>query len=237
MIDWNQRAAPVPQELTMPSPSPITTAAPSMHDDLVLIGPIVRLQVQVAHLKHGERPLRWYVPDGIAPVAALHLDPGGVVGFDGDHILNDVHHRDHAISRYRGENGVSVGFTGHYDTMRAQYGDFLHDGIAGENILVASDTMHAEDEFHGGIVIATADGMVELTEVQVAPPCVEFGKFCLRYPNDRRADAHVAEAVKFLHEGRRGFYATWLQPEEQPHSPRLTLGDLVYRRVDPSEAR
>ena len=199
-------------------------------DDLVLIGPIVRLQVQIAHLKHGERPVRWYVPAGIAPVTALRLDPGGVVGFDGDVMVNDVHHRDHTISRFRGDNGVSVGFTSHYDSMRAQYGAFLHDGIAGENILVGSDAMHPEDEFSGGIVFMTAEGPVELMQVQVAPPCVEFGKFCLGYANDQRADARVAEVVKFLHEGRRGFYASWRQPDRQPYSPRLAIGDLVYRR-------
>ncbi|MGC4189997.1 MAG: hypothetical protein QM589_02020 [Thermomicrobiales bacterium] len=215
----------------MPTPVPVLAQPDAAASDLVLIGALVRMQVQISPLKQGEKPLRWYRPDAITPVPELALDSGGVVGFDGETVKNDVHHRDHPLSRYRGENGVSIGFTSHYEIMRAEFGDFLHDGIAGENLLVASDARHTEDEFAGGIVIMTATGPVELTRVQVAPPCVEFGKFCLRYPNDQKADAQVAQAVKFLHQGVRGFYATWQPENGADSSPRIALGDRVYRRA------
>jgi len=209
--------------------APSSPLAATALDDLLLLGPLVRLQVQVSPLKGGKRPISWYDPAAITPVPELHLDSGGVTGFDGDAVKHDVHHRDHPLSRYRGENGVSVGFTAHYEAIRSQFGDFLHDGIAGENLLVASDATYTEDAFAGGIVIMTASGPVELTRVEVAPPCVEFGKFCLRYPRDRKADAAVAEAVKFLHQGVRGFYATWKAEGGGP-SPRIAVGDPVYRR-------
>ena len=161
----------------------------------------------------------------------MQLDEGGVTGFDGDDVLHDVHHRDHPLSRYRGENGVSLGFTSHYGVMREEFGPFLHDGIAGENLLVASDATLVEGDFGEGIVILTAEGPVALTRVEVAPPCVEFGKFCLRYPHDRKADAQVAAAVKFLHQGVRGFYATWAPESDANASTRIAVGDLVYRRA------
>ncbi|MGC4108154.1 MAG: hypothetical protein QM753_17660 [Thermomicrobiales bacterium] len=116
----------------MSAPSP--TISPASTGDLVLLGPIVLLQVQIAPLKQGEKPLRWYAPDAITSVSEMQLDSGGVTGFDGETVKHDVHHRDHPLSRYRGENGVSVGFTSHYATIRGEFGDFLYDGIAGENL-------------------------------------------------------------------------------------------------------
>lgn len=210
--------------------APVPTLSASDAASLVLIGPVVQLQVQVAPLKGGKRPISWYDPAAITAVPAMEIDSGGVTGFDGEVVHHDVHHRDHPLSRYRGENGISLGFTSHYGVMRGEFGDFLHDGIAGENLLVASDATHTEDEFAGGIVVMTAEGPVDLTRVEVAPPCVEFGKFCLRYPRDRKADAKVAKAVKFLHQGVRGFYATWQPTAEASTSPRIAVGDLVYRR-------
>lgn len=215
--------------MSVSTPSPVQIPT----DDLVLIGPLVRLQVQVSPLKQGERPRRWYAPDAITPVSTLVLDDGGVVGFAGATEVNDVHHRDHPLSRYRGENGVSVGFTAHYAAMRAEFGDFLHDGIAGENLLVASESILSADDVAAGIVIMTATGPVSLAEVQVAAPCVEYGKFCLRYPHDRIADAAVAAAVAFLHQGVRGFYARWAADAGAATSPRIAAGDLVYRRTLP----
>lgn len=213
--------------------STATATAPqeAISGPLIPIGPIVRLQVQITPLKAGARPISWYVPDGITAVPELALDAGGVVGYDGERVLNDVHHRDHPLSRYRGENGISVGFTGHYAKMRQEFGDFLSDGIAGENLLVESEAIHDESEFADGLVIVTASGPVALQRVEVAPPCVEFGKFCLAYPHDRKADADVAAAVKFLHQGTRGFYATWKPEGEISTSPRIAVGDLVYRRA------
>jgi hypothetical protein len=58
-----------------------------------------------------------------------------------------------------------------------------------------------------------------------APPCVEFSKFCNRYPHDRRADTTIAETVRFLGDGLRGFYAELGSPTEAA----VSVGDKVYR--------
>src|SRR5690348_12666188 len=82
---------------------------------LALIGPIVRVQVQRSSLKLGERPRRRFAPGPITRVLALRIDRDGVTGIsaDGDLIV-DVHNRTHPESKFRGENGVSIGFTSHY---------------------------------------------------------------------------------------------------------------------------
>lgn len=200
-----------------------------MTDDLQPIGRIVRLQVQTDHLKRGEQPRRWYDPAPITPVSALRLDSGGVVGIgENGAIHHDVHHRDHQISRNRGDNGVSVGFTGHYARMRDRFGPHLGDGLAGENILVACDDHHSTETLGDELLVKTASGAVRLDGVIVAAPCVEFTRYCLRWPRDARPDRTVTEALQFLDNGMRGFYATFDRDGSEAHE--LRAGDRVYRR-------
>jgi hypothetical protein len=95
----------------------------------VLIGKIVRLQVQRPSLKVGEPSRRRYDPAPIRSVARLDLSPGGVVGWDdaGERLLA-VHHGDHPLSKNRhGDNGVSIGFRSHYDAMRERFGDHVRE--------------------------------------------------------------------------------------------------------------
>ena len=85
------------------------------------IGVISRLQVQQAGLKVGQAPRRWYNPGPLLSMPALCLGEGGVSASlaPGERIL-DVHHQDHPASKnVRGHNGISIGFTAHYDAMRA----------------------------------------------------------------------------------------------------------------------
>jgi hypothetical protein len=184
------------------------------------------VQVQVEPLKRGQRGARWYDPAPIAAVAGLHLEPVGVRG-SGEAALLDVHHRDHPRSRYRGENGISFGFTAHYDVMRNAFGAHLTDGIAGENILVATDRTWTEAELAGGVVIETAGGPVRLDRVVVATPCVEFSTFCLGLDAAERPDRRVTAALQLLDSGVRGFYATW-HPTGEAFAPMIQPGDRVY---------
>ncbi len=175
-----------------------------------LIGRVVRLQVQESSLKAGGQPRRWYDPAPIRAVPSLTLDAQGVVGkIAGGETILDVHNATHPASKNRaGSNGISIGFTSHYAAMRARFGDHLTDGIAGENILVATDRRFTEADFAAGIQIETADGaVVRLEEVIVAEPCVEFSRYALRYPRDLPSDPAVTAALNFLREGTRGFYA------------------------------
>ena len=194
---------------------------------LIALGPIARLQVQVAHLKQGEKPHRWYDPGPITSVSALRIEPGGVVGLEGGAEFGDVHHMLHPISRFRGDNGVSVGLTGHYGRMRERFGDHLTSGIAGENILVESERVLNEEDVAQGVMIETSAGLVELTAVAGAPPCVEFSRFCAGYGLDQRSDRVISETLKFLNEGVRGFYATLADGQGEPI---IAVGDIVYIR-------
>jgi hypothetical protein len=176
-----------------------------------LIGMIVRLQVQESSLKVGDKPRR-YDPAPIRSVPAISLSAAGVVGLaeNGKSIV-DVHHRDHPTSKNRsGENGISLGFTGHYRAMRQRFGQHLADGIAGENILIEAGRQLQVEELAAGMVVEDAGGrQLELRPVIVAAPCVEFSRYAMQFPNGARPDATVTEALRFLDAGMRGFYATY----------------------------
>ena len=176
-----------------------------------LIGTIVRLQVQESSLKVGDKPRR-YDPAPIRSVPAISLSAAGVVGLaeNGKSIV-DVHHRDHPTSKNRsGENGISLGFTGHYRAMRQRFGQHLADGIAGENILIEAGRQLQVEELAAGMVVEDAGGrQLELRPVIVAAPCVEFSRYAMQFPNGARPDATVTEALRFLDAGMRGFYATY----------------------------
>jgi hypothetical protein len=175
------------------------------------IGTVVRLQVQESSLKVGVKPRR-YDPAPLRSVPAISLSAAGVVGLaeNGESIV-DVHHRDHPSSKNRGgENGISLGFTGHYREMRQRFGQHLRDGIAGENILIEVDRQFQVEDLANGVVVEGADERpLELRPVIVAAPCVEFSRYALKFPDGARPDATVTEALRFLDAGMRGFYATY----------------------------
>jgi MOSC domain-containing protein YiiM len=194
-----------------------------------LIGSVVRLQVQLRSLKVGERPRRWYDPAPIAAVPRLALDERGVTGWDGEgNRLDDVHNLSYPGGRNRGNNHVSVGFTSHYGAMRRRFGTHLRDGIAGENILVATGLAgglsFADAELTGALAIETESGLVTLTELSAAEPCAEFSRFALGAdPAEDAEGPAVREALQFLRRGMRGYYAAHATPGT------VELGDLVYR--------
>ena len=79
------------------------------------------------------------------------------------------------------ENGMSVGFTSHYTSMRDRFGPHLVDGIAGENVLVAVDDQIEPEQLLDGLDIALQDGRkVHLEHIIVAEPCIEFTRYALR---------------------------------------------------------
>lgn len=189
------------------------------------LGEIVRLQAQRESLKAGQKPHRYYDPAPITVVPALTLDTGGVTGHDHDGApIADVHHRDHPTSRYSDGNGVSLGFTAHYDTMRARFGAHVTDGLAGENILVQCDRVVHEGDLAGGLLIVTAEGLeITLRGATAAEPCVEFSRYALRYPRESRSDATVTAALAFLRHGMRGYYLVY---DAAP--ARIHVGDRVW---------
>jgi hypothetical protein len=136
----------------------------------------------------------------------------------------DVHHGDHSASQFRGENGISVGFTAHYAAMRERFGDHLTDGIAGENILVETAEYVDERDIQAGLLIETVEGnRARLGDVCVATPCVPFSRFALKLGDDTKPDRALTGALQFLNEGMRGFYLT-LQGEPVE----IAVGAAVY---------
>lgn len=189
------------------------------------IGTVVRLQVQESSLKVGEKPRR-YDPAPLRAVTSLDVTPAGVsaTGHDGQ-VTIDVHNQNHPASKNsRGVNGISLGFTTHYAAMRNRFGPHLTDGIAGENVLIATDRSFEVADLAQGLIIS-GDGRqpLMLRQVIVAAPCVEFSRYALRFPDDQRPDATVTQALQFLHNGMRGFYATADIPRTV-----ISVGDQVF---------
>ena len=149
------------------------------------------------------------------------LEPGGELsgfgghkdGFagvdEGGNAVPDVHNATHPHSKFRGDNGLSIGFTSHYAAMRARFGDHLVDGIAGENILVAHDEIVSLGHIASGIVIVRENRELRIGPWVVAHPCAPFSKFCLQVPGDTKPDRRVTETLQFLEHGMRGFTATY----------------------------
>ncbi len=173
------------------------------------LGRVVRLQVQSAPLKSGERPDRVYGTAPIVQVEELLLTPDGAVGVDaaGARIL-DVHNTAHPATRYSDGNTVSFGLTSHYARMRERFGPHMVDGCAGENILVETDAPLRLSELGSrvGLCGAQSGEILEFSTIRVALPCVEFSKFAVR--NQDAAPADLKPVLQFLDEGTRGFYVT-----------------------------
>lgn len=172
---------------------------------MVELGRITRLQVQTAPLKRGHEPDRWYDADRIRRVDALRVTDAGVLGHvdDEPEPVVDVHHAAHPDSRNRGDNGISLGFTGHYAGMRERFGDHLAVGVAGENLVVELDGLVGPGELAQGVTVV-GDGELLLAGAQVAEPCVEFSRFAL---GDDRGGS-LREPLQALRGGVRGYYLT-----------------------------
>ena len=173
-----------------------------------LLGTVVRLQVQRSRLKPGPAGARVYDPAPLLEVPALEVGPRGVVGRSPDGPVLDVHHADHPDTRnVRLVNGLSLLPRTSYDALRALYGDHLVDGSAGESLLLETAGPWTADDLAGTLRLETADGgVLELTDVVPAPPCVEFSRFCLRLPLGP-VGPDVEQALVDLDDGARGFYA------------------------------
>lgn len=190
------------------------------------IGRICRLQIQRSSLKVGPPKGRYYDPTPLREVGALVLTGDGVFAEDGGARVLDIHNAAHPETKNaRGVNDISLGFTGHYAAIRARYGEHVSDGIAGENILVESAGMVTLDDIAGGVLIFGEDGRrVELEEVRVAHPCVEFSRFIMGDPF--APPAMVTATLQFLDAGVRGFYACVPVGVEA----RIIVGDRVWGR-------
>lgn len=192
------------------------------------IGQIKQVQVQRSGLKTGQKPYRVYDPAPLLVVSRLLLSRKGTIGLtaEGEQII-DVHHVEHPESRNVDEiNGISIGFSSHYQAMRDRFGAHLVDGYAGENILVETDDEQTLADLERGVVIqvAATGQMINLSGLMVAAPCVEFSRFAARNM-EPISNQQMKATLQFLDAGRRGFYATLAEPHEQIA---IQAGDSVF---------
>ena len=185
------------------------------------LGCVARLQVQVEPLKRGEKPHRVYDPSLIREVDELTVTEHGVLGHvDGeDEPILDAHHHDHPRSRFRGDNGISLGVLGHYTRLRERFGDHVTDGVAGENVLLDHPGRLTLEDLDGGVRVLSEEPVV-LAPVVVAEPCVEFSRFVL---GDASGTTSLRAPLQELRGGMRGFYLG----VRLGHGARLRVGDAV----------
>jgi hypothetical protein len=182
-----------------------------MGGQVEVIGTVVRLQVQRSRLKPGERGARTYDPAPLLEVASLDVGPRGVdarpAGGAGEPVL-DVHHADHPDSRnVKLVNGLSLLPRAHYAIMRERFGPHLVDGAAGESLLLDTAGPWTLDALSGALALETGSGgLLPLTGVMVAAPCIEFSRFCLGAPSAEPGSPEVRAAMVDLSDGVRGFY-------------------------------
>ncbi len=190
-----------------------------------LLGRVVRLQIQLDHLKQGEEPYRTYDPTPIKEVMSLWLSSQGVVAPTREGFILDVHHADRPHNRNRnGANALSFGFTDSCARIRERFGPRLWDGIAGENILLEGHCP-APLSLVGGVRVVKPDGRhFELHDVIPAPPCAPFACFLLGAERGKVDPAAQKETLRFLSRGTRGFYCRFAGSEPVFLEP----GDAFY---------
>lgn len=192
------------------------------------IGQIALTQVQRSVLVVENGSESYYDPTPLVVVEYLLLSPQGVSGITaGGSQVMDIHHEHHPNSHnHKGMNGLSFGFTSHYQAMRNKLGEHLVDGIAGENIVVESKTSHSLSDLGGrlAIQIQQTRQFVYLAGLKVATPCVEFSLFAANHGMPLPA-AKLKETLQFLNGGTRGFYA---RMEDVPTAAKVQAGDRVF---------
>jgi len=146
---------------------------------------------------------------------------------EGERVL-DIHHIDHPDKAYDNNDLISIGFTSHYNAMRARFGEHMIDGIAGENIIIEYEDEVWPDDLGPQIVIENINTghRTLLNVVCFAAPCDEFSHFATRSQEKRLHTAELKSTLKFLNNGRRGFLLV-LSDGQEPAT--VQPGDRVYR--------
>ena len=192
------------------------------------LGQVKITQVQPNGLKHVVSGNSIYDPSRIVAVPLLYLSSLGVEGQDeqGERSL-DIHHADHSKTRNKGVNGISIGFTSHYQGMRTRFGDHMQDGVAGENIIIECDQEIWLPDLGRIVEFRNPETgiIVSLDVNKPAAPCDEFCHFAADRPGQRLPANELKEALQFLGDGRRGFLLTLGADQE---TGLVQPGDIVY---------
>jgi len=167
----------------------------------------MRVLGEVAHLQVQRSPVRHrgvgFDPTPLLAVDELAVGPPGLLGrHDGGWVV-DVHGSVHPQVRGGGRRALSMGFTAHYRSMAARFGD-LPLGTAGENVIVDTGRRVTLQDLEDGVAVETAEGILHLGDARVAAPCPEFTSYLLGLPHVAERDEIDADLV-FLGGGMRGF--------------------------------
>jgi hypothetical protein len=172
------------------------------------LGTVKLVQVQPAGLIIETPEGYFYDPSRRVEVERLKITPQGIEAVSplGGRVL-DIHHKDHPETRYLGGDDVSINFTSHYAAMRAEFGEHMVDGIAGENIIIESEQEVWLIDLNQQIIIENPDskGRVLLDVEDFAAPCEEFSHFAARSQHERLPADQLKATLQFLNNGRRGF--------------------------------
>ena len=199
-----------------------------MDKKLRQLGTVSLVQVQPAGLII-ETPEGYnYDPSRRVEVERLQITPQGIeaVTPQGERVL-DIHHKDHPETRYLGGDDVSINFTSHYAAMRAQFGEHMVDGIAGENIIIEYEQEVWLPDLSQKIIIENPDtrDRVLLEVDDFAAPCEEFSHFAARSQHKRLPADKLKATLQFLNNGRRGFLLVLSKGQAEAT---VQPGDQVY---------
>lgn len=168
----------------------------------MIVGSVLRLQVQRSPLKPGPRGARVYNPTPLQQVDALEISSAGCIGILAGERIVDAHHAEHPETRHvAGLNGLSLLPAAAYDRLRARYGEHLITGSAGESLLIDLVGPWPTDD----LLLETDGDPLLLKGLRPAAPCVEFSRFCLGLPVGP-VGADVEQALIDLDGGARGYY-------------------------------
>lgn len=166
-------------------------------------------------------------------VDRLLITPKGIEATtpEGEHVL-DIHHLDHPDKAYDDDDLVCIGFTSHYEAMRARFGDHMVDGAAGENIIIEYHSEVWPEDIGQQLAIENNETgkMIVLDMVSFAAPCEEFSHFAAQSQDKKLPAPELKAMLKFLNNGRRGFLlvlragqeAAVVQPGDRVFAVRVT---------------
>jgi hypothetical protein len=199
-----------------------------MSENFRELGRVKLVQVQPDGLKI-ETPVGcFYDASRLVKVECLNITSLGIEATTpkGEHVL-DIHHINHPKKAYDNNDLVSIGFTSHYQAMRARFGEHMLDGMAGENIIIEYEQEVWMEDLGQQIAIENADTgrMAQFDVVSFAAPCEEFSHFAASSQHKRLPAAELKGTLQFLGKGRRGFLLVLSDDQE---SATVQSGDRVF---------
>ncbi len=200
-----------------------------MVDDVEKLGRVKLVQLQPSGLIIETPSGNFYDASRRVEVNRLFITSKGIEAttHEDEHVI-DINHIDHPDKAYDNDDLISIGFTSHYEAMRARFGEHMVDGIAGENIIIEYEEEVWSEDLGQQIVIESivTEQRTLLDVVCFAAPCDEFSHFAARSQQERLPAVELKSTLKFLNNGRRGFLLVLSEGQE---TATVQPGDRVFR--------